>query len=94
MFIVTQGIIPFIIIGLVAGWIFGLLIKSRGFSVLGDIILGIIGAVIGGFIIGALSGIGLPFSRIDLVTIAVAIAGAVFTVGIANAINRYVRTRA
>lgn len=94
MFVITNGILPFVIIGLIVGWIVGLIIKSRGFSVLGDIILGIIGAVIGGFIIGAITGIGLPFSQLDLVSVVVAIAGAILTVVIANLINRLVRSRA
>ncbi len=94
MFILTNGILPFIIIGLVVGWVVGLIIKSRGFSVLGDIILGIIGAVIGGFIIGAVTGIGLPFSQLDLVSVIVAIVGAILTVLIANGINRMARRRA
>jgi uncharacterized membrane protein YeaQ/YmgE (transglycosylase-associated protein family) len=40
----------FIIIGLVAGWLAGKLMKGKGFGVVGDIIIGVIGALIGGFL--------------------------------------------
>ncbi|KKW42827.1 MAG: Transglycosylase-associated protein [Candidatus Magasanikbacteria bacterium GW2011_GWA2_56_11] len=42
----------FILIGLIAGWIAGVIMKGRGFGVLGDIIVGIVGALIGGYIFG------------------------------------------
>lgn len=57
----------FILIGLVAGWLAGQLVKGRGFGVLGDILVGVIGAVIGGFLfreLGASSGGGLMGSLI------------------------------
>jgi len=40
----------FIIIGLVAGWLAGKLMKGKGFGVIGDIVVGVIGALIGGFL--------------------------------------------
>lgn len=57
----------FILIGLVAGWLAGQLVKGSGFGVLGDIVVGVIGAVIGGFLfreLGASSGGGLMGSLI------------------------------
>ncbi|HEX4076034.1 MAG TPA: GlsB/YeaQ/YmgE family stress response membrane protein [Candidatus Acidoferrales bacterium] len=45
-----HGFIGWIIIGLVAGWIAGHLSRGRGFGCLVDVILGLIGAVIGGWI--------------------------------------------
>ena len=44
-------IIWWIIVGLIAGWLTGKIMKGAGYGVIGDIILGILGAVIGGFII-------------------------------------------
>lgn len=38
----------FILIGLVAGWLAGQFMKSGGFSVIGDIVVGVIGALLGG----------------------------------------------
>ena len=40
----------FIIVGLVAGWLAGLIMKGGGYGVVGDIIVGVIGALIGGFL--------------------------------------------
>ena len=47
-------ILWFLIIGLVAGWVAGKVMKGKGFGVIGDIIVGIIGAFIGGFLFRAL----------------------------------------
>ena len=40
----------FLLIGLLAGWIAGLILKGRGFGVLGDLIIGCIGSLLGGFL--------------------------------------------
>ena len=44
----------FILIGLVAGWLAGLLVKGGGFGVVGDIVVGVIGALLGGFLFSSL----------------------------------------
>ena len=40
----------FILIGLAAGWVAGQLMKGGGFGAVGDIIVGVIGALLGGFL--------------------------------------------
>ncbi|HVC28356.1 MAG TPA: GlsB/YeaQ/YmgE family stress response membrane protein [Gammaproteobacteria bacterium] len=45
------SLILFLIIGAIAGWLAGMVMKGRGFGLLGDIIVGIIGAVIGGYLL-------------------------------------------
>lgn len=40
----------FLLVGLIAGWLAGKLTKGSGFGVLGDIVIGVIGAFIGGFL--------------------------------------------
>ncbi len=47
----------FILIGLVAGWLAGQIMRGGGFGVVGDIIVGIVGALIGGFLFGQM-GVG------------------------------------
>ena len=63
-----HGLIAWIIIGIIAGFITGKLMKGDGFGVLGDIVVGIIGAVVGGFIMehlfGAAGSGGLIYSII------------------------------
>ena len=44
----------FILVGLIAGWLAGALMKGGGFGVIGDIIVGVIGALLGGFLFGSL----------------------------------------
>ena len=48
-----QGIIIWLIIGGVAGWLAGLIVRGGGFGILGDIVVGIIGSVIFGWLFGA-----------------------------------------
>ena len=50
---VTELLI-FLAIGAVAGWLAGVLMKGGGFGLLGNIVIGIIGAVVGGFVFGLL----------------------------------------
>jgi len=38
------------LVGLIAGWLAGVLVRSGGFGVLGDIVVGILGALVGGFL--------------------------------------------
>jgi uncharacterized membrane protein YeaQ/YmgE (transglycosylase-associated protein family) len=43
-------ILWFVLIGLVAGWLAGLIIKGHGFGLGGNIVIGIIGALLGGYL--------------------------------------------
>jgi len=44
----------FLIIGIVAGWLAGQLMKGGGFGLIGDLVVGVIGAFLGGWLLGAL----------------------------------------
>jgi uncharacterized membrane protein YeaQ/YmgE (transglycosylase-associated protein family) len=48
-------IILFLLIGIAAGWLAGQLVKGRGFGLVENLIIGVIGALIGGFVFGALN---------------------------------------
>lgn len=50
-------IVWFCLIGICAGWLAGQLVKGGGFGLVGDLIVGVIGAVLGGYLFGLL-GIG------------------------------------
>lgn len=41
----------FLLIGVVAGWLAGKLVKGSGFGVMGDLFLGVVGSVLGGFVL-------------------------------------------
>jgi uncharacterized membrane protein YeaQ/YmgE (transglycosylase-associated protein family) len=49
-----HGIIAWLIIGAIAGWLAGVLVKGGGFGLIVDIIVGIVGAFIGGWLSGIL----------------------------------------
>jgi len=54
----SHGIIAWLIIGAVAGWLAGVLVKGGGFGLLVDILVGIVGAFIGGWLAG-MFGVGV-----------------------------------
>jgi len=73
-----MGFLYWIIVGLIAGWLAGKVMKGEGYGVLVDIILGILGAVVGGWVFGLLG-----FHAGGLIaTIIVAFVGAVILVWI------------
>jgi uncharacterized membrane protein YeaQ/YmgE (transglycosylase-associated protein family) len=47
-----SGLIWWIVVGLIAGWLAGKVMKGGGFGVLMDIVIGMVGAVIGGWVFG------------------------------------------
>ena len=49
------GIIAWLAIGLIAGWLAGVAMKGGGFGILGDIVVGLIGACIGGALFGVVA---------------------------------------
>jgi len=49
-----HGIIAWLIIGAIAGWLAGVIVKGGGFGLIVDIIVGIVGAFIGGWLAGVL----------------------------------------
>jgi uncharacterized membrane protein YeaQ/YmgE (transglycosylase-associated protein family) len=50
----AHGLIAWLVIGAVAGWLAGMLVKGGGFGLIVDIIVGIVGAFIGGWLAGVL----------------------------------------
>ncbi len=61
----------FILIGLAAGWLAGRLMTGGGFGVIGDIVVGVIGALLGGFLfrtVGVSVGSGL-FGQLIVATV-------------------------
>jgi uncharacterized membrane protein YeaQ/YmgE (transglycosylase-associated protein family) len=80
-----MNLLWFLIVGLVAGWLAGVLVKGGGFGVVGDIVVGVIGALIGGWLfstLGASAGGGL------LGSIVVATIGAVVLLFVVRLVKR------
>jgi len=64
----VEGIIIWLIVGAIAGWLAGMVVKGGGFGLIGDIIVGIIGAVIAGWLLprlGIYIGGGIVAAIID-----------------------------
>jgi len=79
------GLIAWLIVGLIAGWAAGQFMRGGGYGVIGDIVLGIVGAFVGGFIFSLV----LPGSSMGLVgSIVVAFIGAVVLIALARLFTR------
>jgi len=76
-----RGLIGWLVLGLLAGWLAGKLMRGRGFGCIGDILLGLIGSVIGGWIFTKL---GIVHANTFLYSLAAATVGAVVLVAIAH----------
>lgn len=76
------SLIAFLIIGALAGWIAGLLMRGGGFGLLGNMVVGVIGAFVGGFLF-TLVGISTSGGLIGmLITAVVGAAALLFVVGL------------
>ena len=73
-----------IVIGIIAGWLAGLIVKGRGMGVVVDLIVGIVGSLIGGFVAGL---IGLAAYGL-LGRLVIAVAGAVILLFLVRVIKR------
>ncbi len=75
----------FLLVGLIAGWLAGQVMKGGGYGIVGDMIVGVIGALIGGWLFGRL-GIGVGMGLIG--SILVAFIGAVILIFLLRLIRR------
>ena len=88
-----MSIIAWIVLGAIAGYLAGFLVKGdEGLGIIGHIILGIVGAVVGGFLAGALLGIDPIDGALDISSIVVATIGAVVTVVVVSFLTGRTRT--
>ena len=76
-----MSILVWLVVGLIAGWLAGVVMKGGGFGFLGDIVVGILGALIGGFLASVLLG-GDYVTGLNLPTILVSFFGAVVLIAI------------
>jgi uncharacterized membrane protein YeaQ/YmgE (transglycosylase-associated protein family) len=80
----VTALIWFLLIGMIAGWLAGKVMRGGGFGIIGDMIVGVIGAFIGGWLFSLL-GIGVGGLIGSLIT---AFVGAVILLAILRAIRR------
>ena len=81
-----MSIIGWIVLGLIAGFIASKIVNRHGEGIIFDIVLGIVGAVVGGWIVAAFGGEGV--TGFDLYSMFVAVVGAVVLLLIGHAIRR------
>jgi uncharacterized membrane protein YeaQ/YmgE (transglycosylase-associated protein family) len=80
-----MGIIAWLVLGLLAGWIANMLMSSGRGGLVADLLLGIVGAFVGGFIGSAL--FGADVTGLNFTSIVLAVLGAVVVVGIYRAVT-------
>jgi uncharacterized membrane protein YeaQ/YmgE (transglycosylase-associated protein family) len=79
----SHNFVSWLLLGLVAGWLAGKIARGRGFGCIGDILLGLIGSYIGGWIFIKLGILGGGF----LYSLAAATLGAIILVSLAHAFS-------
>ena len=88
-----MSIIGWIVLGAIAGWIAGLLVKGdEGMGVIGHIVLGIVGALIGGFVVTLVTNEDPMDGVLDISSLITAIVGAVVVVLVVNMLQGRTRT--
>jgi uncharacterized membrane protein YeaQ/YmgE (transglycosylase-associated protein family) len=83
-----MGILAWIVVGLVAGWLASVVMRGGGYGLIGDIIVGVVGALIGGFLAATLFNIPDAVNGINVTSIFVAFLGAVILIAILRAVSR------
>ena len=71
-----MNILIWLLLGAVAGWLAGLLMKGRGFGLFGNIVVGIVGSLLGGYLAGVLGISGAQASGFNLPSLLTAVLGA------------------
>lgn len=83
-----MGILSWIIVGLIAGWLAGVVMKGGGFGIIGNIVVGIVGGLLGGWLATSVFHIaGADVSGINLVSILVAFFGSVILLALLRLIR-------
>lgn len=82
-----MGILSWIIVGAIAGWLSGLVMRGGGFGLLGNILMGIAGGLIGGWLAGALFKVPNAVDGVNVTSIIIAFLGAVVLILIVRALQ-------
>ena len=72
-----MSILSWIVVGLIAGWLAGMVMRGGGYGLIGDIIVGVVGGLLGGWIATSLLHIGAEVNGFNLESILVAFCWAV-----------------
>jgi uncharacterized membrane protein YeaQ/YmgE (transglycosylase-associated protein family) len=75
-----MGILSWVIVGLIAGFLAGQVMRGGGYGLLGDLIIGVLGGLLGGWIAFYFFNVGDTMSGINIVSILVAFVGAILLI--------------
>ena len=82
-----MGLLAWIVVGLIAGWLASQVMKGHGSGLVGDLVLGVVGALLGGFLASALLKIPNAVNGINVMSILVAFIGAVILIALLRAVS-------
>ena len=82
-----MGILSWIVVGLIAGWLASKVMRGGGSGLIGDIIVGIVGALIGGFLAATFLNMPNAVNGINITSILVAFVGAVILLAILRLVS-------
>jgi uncharacterized membrane protein YeaQ/YmgE (transglycosylase-associated protein family) len=80
-----MGILAWLVLGLIAGFLASVVMRGGGYGIIGDIIVGIVGALLGGFLFSLLGGTGV--TGFNLWSLVVAFVGACILIAILRAVS-------
>ena len=83
-----MGLLAWIVVGAIAGWLAGKVMGGSAFGLIGDIVVGAIGALVGGWLASTFLHTPDAISGINLTTIVVAFLGALVVLFVARAVKR------
>jgi uncharacterized membrane protein YeaQ/YmgE (transglycosylase-associated protein family) len=82
-----MGLLAWILVGAIAGWLAGKVMGGSGFGLIGDIVVGVLGALVGGWLASTLFHMPGAISGFNLPTIVVAFLGAMVVLFVARALK-------
>jgi uncharacterized membrane protein YeaQ/YmgE (transglycosylase-associated protein family) len=80
-------IVAWIVVGLIAGWLAGRVMRGAGYGLIGDIIVGVVGGLLGGWIATSLLHLGVEVNGINIESILVAFVGAIILLVLMRALG-------
>ena len=82
-----MSILSWVIVGLIAGFLAGKVMRAGGYGLIGDIVVGVLGGLIGGWLATSVLKIGATVNGINVESILVALVGAVILLVLLRALN-------
>lgn len=80
-----MNLIAFLLLGLIAGWLASVVMRGGGYGIIGDMIVGVLGAFIGGWLFSNLA--GRDITGFDLPSILIAFVGACILIAVLRLIS-------